>query len=510
MKVADMTEVQVEQITGYKQARARNIDAEIKRKSKLLTAAQIRALANEYNGRKFYLPMSMDFRGRSYYVPLYLSPMSTSLARGLLRLADGQPFGTQEAVDWFLVTGANHAGADKTNYAGRIQWVKDHHSLIMQTAADPVTNKWWMTVGKESWEFLSWAMEYARWKDEGGRLDFVSHICCNIDATCSGLQILSAMALDEKGGYSVNLTETDEPQDIYGEVAAITIEKLVANSKELQGDTFKAMSKKMSPVEISRICRMLVNSGLIDRGATKRACMTFVYGVTKHGVQDQLVQYFNKLEDEGTDIPFDNVFDASLVLKEVLFEAVKEVVVKGTEVMEWLQEIARVTAKKGLPLRWRTSHGFLVTQSYRNMSKVTVETQISGRCTLILNEYGTKIAPGKQVSSIVPNAVHAIDANLMLDTIYTMSQELPDAPFSAIHDSYGSLACHLPRLSQVVRECFVKLFSEDLLQKFKDDIEADTGLCLDPPENDVCSKLHMPFKGKLVVADVLKSKYFFS
>jgi DNA-directed RNA polymerase len=230
--------------------------------------------------------------------------------------------------------------------------------------------------------------------------------------------------------------------------------------------------------------------------------MCYVYGVTKHGMVDQLIEYFNKLEDDGQVLPLDNPFYAAIELKEHLHAAITEVVIKGTEVMNWLRAIARKTSLRGLPLRWTTPHGFRVTQSYRNKKEARVRTKISGSVHLVVYEYGKKIAPGKQISSIAPNWVHALDADLMLETIHAHRKEVAAAPFSAVHDCYGTLACHLPRLSEIVRQEFVKLFSDDLLTRFRDEIEADTGISL--------ADLPVPSFGNLDLEEVLRSKFFFS
>ena len=72
--------------------------------------------------------------------------------------------------------------------------------------------------------------------------------------------------------------------------------------------------------------------------------------------------------------------------------------------------------------------------------------------------------------------------------------------FSMIHDSYG---CHAPLIStlrNVIRREFLKIHSENLLEKFRGEVQEQIGKMLPEP----------PPLGDLELSSVLLSEYFFS
>lgn len=484
-----LDEVQKEILAGWRHACGAALADEIQRRSKLLTATQILAAARELVDRKrFYFPHQLDWRGRAYSVPSFLSPQGPDLARGMMQFAEGRPFGTEAGRDWFLVTGANHFGYDKVSFADRVAWVHEHVGHIKAVADDPITCLWWMDA-KEEYQFLAWCLEYAKWQESGGGLDFVSHKVVGQDGSCNGLQHYSAMLRDPRGGRAVNLLPNLEPEDIYEEVAAVVAAKLEACATVDSGH--------------GRIARMWLKSGLLNRDVVKRQVMTLPYGATQHGMQDQLLKHFKKLRGQGVDLPFEDVWDAALFLTGKIYQAIGEVVVAAGTAMGWLQQVSRIVSKRRLPMRWKTPHGFRVVQAYRSQKKVQVETQIMGRLRLNMRMYKDTISPKKQSSGIAPNFVHSLDSCHMMQTVHAMGRNPLDrrVSWAIVHDSFGCHAGDAPRLAATLRCTFVELYEKhDVLAEFKADIEADLGIQLPDP----------PPRGELDIQEVLKSDFFFA
>jgi DNA-directed RNA polymerase len=73
--------------------------------------------------------------------------------------------------------------------------------------------------------------------------------------------------------------------------------------------------------------------------------------------------------------------------------------------------------------------------------------------------------------------------------------------FAMVHDSYGVHACDVDLLNRVLREEFVRIYSEPVLQNFIDQLrKAHPGIELpDPPKT-----------GDLDIRQVLESPYFFA
>jgi DNA-directed RNA polymerase len=73
--------------------------------------------------------------------------------------------------------------------------------------------------------------------------------------------------------------------------------------------------------------------------------------------------------------------------------------------------------------------------------------------------------------------------------------------FAMVHDSYGVHACDVELLNRVLREEFVKIYFEPVLQNFlEQQRKAHPGLVLpDPPQ-----------RGSLDIRQVVQSDYFFA
>ena len=71
--------------------------------------------------------------------------------------------------------------------------------------------------------------------------------------------------------------------------------------------------------------------------------------------------------------------------------------------------------------------------------------------------------------------------------------------FQMIHDSYGTHATNTPKLAQILRKAFVKLYQDfDPLQEFKQAALEVVDQVPRPPK-----------RGELDITEVLDSKYFF-
>ena len=107
----------------------------------------------------------------------------------------------------------------------------------------------------------------------------------------------------------------------------------------------------------------------------------------------------------------------------------------------------------------------------------------------------------KQTNGICPNFIHSIDASCLMKFL-SKAKEQGIESFGAVHDSYGTLACHTSLTQKLLREAFVEIYDykeneKDILEKFIEDI---TG-------NEVTD---LPQKGNLDIKEVLKSDYFFN
>ncbi|MER9646769.1 DNA-directed RNA polymerase [Mesorhizobium sp. M0199] len=436
--------------------------------------------------RAIYFPHNLDFRGRAYPVPLVLHPQGSDNVKALLRFAEGKPIGV-DGARWLMIHGANTFGIDKVSFTERVAWVEENWRRIVRSARDPIGYQWW-TEADKPWCFLAFCFEYRDWVDAGYGGDFVSHIPVALDGSCNGLQHFSAMLLDSVGGRAVNLIPADKPQDIYQVVADRVMEQLRL-----------ILSTEGNVSEKGRWAHEWLTMG-IDRKVTKRPVMVLPYGGTPRSCL--------KYVDEAVKAKFaagyqhnlgDELKKAIGFLASLVWESIGDVVIAAREAMGWLQKTARAVGKENVAMRWTTPSGFVGFQSYLDLRSRLIETKIAGKLTrLRMYDDTDKIDVAKQATSISPNYVHSMDASAMILTVDELaSAGLTD--FAMIHDSYGTHACNTGLLASTLRSVFVRMYKDDPLSAFRDEI-AQSGVDIE----------ELPIKGDLALDQVLQSDFFFA
>ena len=198
-----------------------------------------------------------------------------------------------------------------------------------------------------------WA-EYNEVRLRGFGEPYETRLPCASDGSCNGLQHLSAMLRDSEGGRAVNLTPSDEPQDIYNDVARKTEELLRADGSEM------AMH--------------LLNIG-VCRKLTKRSVMIVPYSGTRHAcrqyIQDALVE-----KCAGNNPWGDDFFKPSLFLSGFVWEAINQVIVSAFLVMDYIKDIAKLYVDCDKPFRWQLPTNLIVSQHYENTKKKRIKTHL--------------------------------------------------------------------------------------------------------------------------------------
>jgi DNA-directed RNA polymerase len=176
--------------------------------------------------------------------------------------------------------------------------------------------------------------------------EFVSRLPILLDATCNGLQHLSAMTCDIHLAQRVNITKStiyNNPRDIYSELLPAIKEKVLSMIEK---------DKSISNLKYLNITRKLV----------KRGIMTITYGVTKKGILDQLLsEHFYKSGLENKHYTYktkdDSMGDFSLTYKDlqVLSGIIYDVLFDSHEVLkkfvEYFDGIVDLMNNLNLPLQ---------------------------------------------------------------------------------------------------------------------------------------------------------------
>ena len=453
--------------------------------SKRMLYAKIINLAEQFKEYvTMYFPIQLDFRGRAYCVPAFLNYQSINGAKALLNFSQGKAITKENrGVFWLSVHGANMWGNDKVSFEDREKWTYDNADWIKACAEDPIGNRQWEDADN-AFQFLAFCDEWNRYTKEGD--GFISHIPVNVDGTCNGLQIYSLLLKDKVAGSLVNCVPSDVPQDIYGLVKNEVVKN--AEQKSAEGE---------------ELATKWLDYG-VKRSTCKRPVMTLTYGSTRYACTDFVVEDLTKRKDKGEMHPFDDLFKPSTYLSKLIWQSIGENLKSAKEGMRYLQDIAKVVAKEGVPIHWVTPVGFPVYQYYPEMKSRRVETHLMGQVIQsTIREAKPETDKMKQRNSCPANYVHSLDSACMIRTV-NIAREKGIENFCNVHDSFATHACDIDKLNESIREAFVSIFSKDLLSDFKAKVSETLS------DEAIAELPDRPKDGELDLDLLHKCKYFFA
>lgn len=431
-------------------------------------------IARAYLGERFYFPHNLDFRGRAYPMPIHLNHIGDDLCRGLLKFADGKPLGVS-GLRWLRIHLANVYGYDKASFEERVQFALDHHAEIEDAVKNPLNGTGWWLKADDPWQCLATCHElWAAANHPDGPEQFVSHLPVHQDGTCNGLQHYAALGGDLAGAKQVNLAGGDRPSDVYTAVADLVSAEIEAEIAKPKSDPMAALVK-----------------GKVTRKVVKQTVMTTVYGVTFLGAKNQVQR---QLMARG-DMTHEQMYAASLYLARLILGSIGNLFAGAQRIQYWLSESARLISKsipgerlnyalaqrdrEGLAqfterltkeqmssVIWTSPIGLPIVQPYRKVKKQQVSTSLQ---TVFLKDpkVNAEVSPQKQASAFPPNFIHSLDATHMLLT----ALECRDVglTFASVHDSYWTHACDVETMSDLIRDTFIRLHSQDILPKLRNE-----------------------------------------
>jgi DNA-directed RNA polymerase len=448
----------------------------------------------------FYTPCNMDWRGRVYPLP-HFNYQREDRVRALFLFANGMPI-TEEAIYWLKVHLANTGDFEKVSkksFDERVLWVDRNIDLIIKVAENPFECAWWQDADKP-FQFVAACMEVVSAIQDP---EHITHLPISFDGSCSGLQHLSAMTQAAEGAL-VNLVHSEAPNDVYSIVA----ERVKSNLEHLLQSPSATDTEKA-------LCNLSLEYG-VTRSLVKRNVMTYGYSSQKFGMAGQLVEDLMQplalevLAGEREYHPFgnDNGFTASRFLASQIFQAIEEVVKKPAEAMGFLRQMAKALAHENKPVTWITPAGIPWINRYHTptVQRVTLWLNDKGvtlpHAVSVASGFTKQIDKTKAANSIAPNFVHALDASHLMFTVNALrDQGVNDV--ALVHDSFGVLAPNAVCLGKVLRQEFVRLYTEfDPLN----DILASNVDRMDTPQ-----RLPSPVKkGPLDLKEILNAEYAFS
>jgi len=463
----------------------------------------------------FYLTIFIDWRGRFYSSNCSLNIQGGELARSLLLFNKGEVL-TPLGLKALKVYTANSFGLDKLSKVKRVAWVDKHLDEIISTP----NNDLWLKAD-EPLLFLACAIELQGYYAQPE--SFLSRLPILMDASCNGLQHLSAMAQDINLAERVNLLaskETSSPYDVYTDLI-VPIKKGIYNLVEKQP-------------EFSNLTKLNITRKLIKRGV-----MTITYGVTPWGISRQLLsEHFIKFDckdnhnlykpingDLGKDVVLrhSDIYQLSLIIYNSLFEMHPSL----NNIMIYYHQIVELYNTLNIAIRWITPSGLTLDQKYLKFTKYDITNSVfKKRYKITLRKPEVKnnshvINYNKQINAFVPNFIHSMDGSNIVLLLKSM-QDKENIDVATIHDCFGSQANHADMLARLVKESFISMYGDDcfidrlhsyMLLTLKNLFKVKDGKVIVEKDDEIL-ELPIPSKpevGKLDLVNQLRnSQYFIS
>lgn len=466
----------------------------------------------------FWTPMNLDWRGRMYFLTLF-NFQREDYVRGMFLFANGKPVGERGIYHLKLqVANTGDFGkVSKKKLEERIAWVEANLDWVRDCVSRPLYNTKW-TEADKPFAFLAAARELVNALQVGPT--YVCHLPVAFDGSCNGLQHLCAMTRDPQG-QAVNLTDNEQPEDIYQAVADIaraSIEKDKDSDVLFYGQCPGEPERKANAT-LGKLAQLALEYG-VDRKLVKRNVMTFAYSSKENGMKDQHVEDTMATEALEGNYPFGTTYAewtmAGMYLAKHVMAAIKTKVTKPAEAMAFMQVLAQTLAHESKVLEWKTPMGLpwinryhaptterIKLHCYSNGVSIPMDMKLS-------NGFEKPVEKRDAANGVAPNFVHALDGcHLQMSVNAAVERGVID--IATVHDSFGCLPADADLFNEVIREEFLRLYTEhDVLQEL---LDAAMGALTPAGQAMLAEKLlkhPKPTPGTLDLEQILSARYAFA
>jgi len=424
--------------------------------------------------KPFHFDFQLDSRGRFYPMQQWLEPTGSDLSKALLQFANPQEW--SENVEAHLAYHvANCAGMDKLSKQDRVNWVYDNYEEIKEAVEDPLNSDLIMRLQgekKTKWQFLAGAMAFVDLK-ENGKEGWQCRIPVGLDATNSGLQILSFLTRDRSGCQDTNVIQhpTREIGDAYDEVWTVAVNNM-----------YKMMDKFDDVEDEKEMDKNLVTSFQLNdyieygsRKVTKRPCMSYYYSAGEDCIRYQL---YNDRGTFGSDAFTNMQFKDTKALSRCIFKALDGkdgAYPPQANTLKVFQKTAcdAVKGAEDVYLSWKTPTNFTAFQGYGQIHTERLRVRFGDRRLMITVAFGFKgILRKRHKTGISANIVHSLDASLMTMVLSKLGR-IGITDFMMIHDQFSVPASHVDTLFDEFKMIFIDTIGSGTLSSILEDLGSD-------------------------------------
>jgi DNA-directed RNA polymerase len=325
----------------------------------------------------------------------------------------------------------------------------------------------------DPWCFIAACIEYHQCVITKERT--FTNLPCAVDATCSGIQIISAMMLDQVGAGYVNLLPSELPQDIYAHCAERSVDYIQEVSQ-----SYKKEDQRLNGEQVAKLVSIM--QGKSARKLAKVVVMTVPYNA-QTGTQE--IDIKDKAKELGITLVGMEAWTLVTALRNALFDTVPALKVMQ-QIGAQMKKIS--AANEQSTFTWTSPSGVVVSQT--KQEGVLKKTKIAGRD--VAWRINKPVAdPTGHMTATCPNLVHSLDAALLHLTFAECK-----VPFGLIHDSVLARATDIDEIVVNLKKTFIDMFSEDILGKFALEVGIDITA--------------LQKQGSLDLEQVMDSEYFFS
>ena len=265
----------------------------------------------------------------------------------------------------------------------------------------------------------------------------------------------------------------------------------------------KIMEKKKQLVEEGLIEKV---ESFINRSFVKNAVMTDSYGASSKSKSIAIKEKLKDLQiiiDKDLEKQNKILNSFALYLAKMIDNIIDNKIESSEKYKKWIKNIATAILENGNAIELKTPIGFIVSQT--EYKTKTEYVSCGNNKKLKINRYTDKIDESEHKKGIAPNYIHSLDATHLYLTINSLANK-GISNFLTIHDSFGTLPNDVEILSDTLKEEFVKLYSNNVLEDLIEFVERRFNLKLNN------KKYNVPYidPDRFNLEDIKKSPYFFA